>query len=848
MLRLTKYLKPYLWLILLTIALLFVQANADLALPDYLSKIVNNGIQQSGVENAVPKAIRQTEMDKLTVFMSAEDKALVLDSYLLVEPTSAEAQQYIQDYPALASSAAYVLKGVDKAGMASLNSIMGKALVVVSSVEQIIADPTKAAALGQGLGFDLSKIPAGTDLFALLAKLPPAQFSQISTALTARFAPLGESMITQMAVGAVKAEYEALGMDVAQLQRGYILRIGGLMLLISLLSGACTIIVGFLASRTAAGAARDIRKAAFAKVESFSSTEFDKFSTASLITRSTNDVTQVQMVIFMIMRMVFYAPIIGVGGVIRALGKSANMWWIIAVAVIVLVGLILLVFSISLPKFRIMQSLIDRLNLVTRENLSGMMVIRAFNKQDDEAVRFDKANRDLTSTSLFVARVMVTMMPVMMMVMNGLSLGIIWVGAHQVAQSTMQVGDMMAFMQYAMQIVFAFLMMSMMFIFLPRAAVSGDRIADVLATELVIRDPQDPQPFKEPFSGEIEFRNVSFRYPDALDDVLHDINFTARPGETTAFIGSTGCGKSTVVNLIPRFYDVSGGAVCVGGIDVRQVRQHDLRDKIGYIPQKGMLFSGTIESNLLYADPDANPDTVQEAADIAQASEFILANPEGFSAEIAQGGSNVSGGQKQRLAIARALVKKPPIYIFDDSFSALDFKTDAALRQALKQKTGDATVLIVTQRVATIKGADRIIVLDEGRVVGQGTHRELMESCETYQEIAYSQLSKDERWPDGARRPYGHDEGREGPRFQGHHAQADPLSRLLQGRDRDRHALRGGFHHLCYRRPQDPGQGNHQAFRGRPRPDHRDRRGDRLQLHRPDHPDRPGVVSRLFLV
>jgi ATP-binding cassette subfamily B multidrug efflux pump len=744
MLRLVKYLKPYLFLIVVAIALLFVQANADLALPDYLSKIVNNGIQQSGVENAVPKAIRQSQMDKLAIFMSADDKALVLDNYLLVEPTSPEGEQYIKDFPALADGPIYVLQQVDQADMDSLNSIMGRALLVVSGIEQMIADPSKAAAMAQGFGFDLSKIPAGVDVFTLLAGMPAEQLSRISSAINERTAALGDSMVTQMAVAAVKAEYEALGMDTAKLQRDYILRIGGMMLLVSLLGGTCTISVSFLASRTAAGAARDIRKEAFEKVESFSSTEFDEFSTASLITRSTNDVTQVQMVIFMIMRMVFYAPIIGIGGIIRAIDKSANMWWIIAVAVVALLGLVLLVFSISLPKFKIMQSLIDRLNLVMRENLSGMMVIRAFDKQDDEAARFDKANRDLTDTSLFVARVMVTMMPVMMLLMNGLSLGVIWVGAHQVAASTIQVGDMMAFMQYTMQIVFAFLMMSMMFIFLPRAAVSGDRIADVLETEIAITDPKDPQQFKEPFTGEIEFHNVSFRYPGALADVLHNINFAARPGETTAFIGSTGCGKSTVVNLIPRFYDVTDGAIRVGGIDIRQVRQSDLRDRIGYVPQKGMLFSGTIESNLLYADQDASPEALQEAADIAQASEFILAKPEGFSAEIAQGGSNVSGGQKQRLAIARALVKKPPIYIFDDTFSALDFKTDSALRQALKQKAGNATTLIVTQRVATVKSADQIIVLDEGRVVGKGKHHELMESCETYQEIAYSQLSKEE--------------------------------------------------------------------------------------------------------
>jgi ATP-binding cassette, subfamily B, multidrug efflux pump len=742
--RLLKYLRPYTLLILITIFLLFVQANADLALPDYLSRIVNNGIQQGGVQNAVPVAIRQSEMDKLITFMTADDKALVLGSYLLIQPASPEVGQYIKNYPALADVPVYVRKDIPRATIDSLNPIMGKALTVVSGIKQIMANPLAAASMGQALGVDLSKIPAGTDLYALLAQMPAEQLTKIRTAVTQRFAALGDSMVTQMAVGAVKAEYEALGMDTARLQRDYILRTGGLMLLISLLGGACTIAVGYLAAKTAAGAARDIRRATFAKVESFSSAEFDQFSTASLITRSTNDVTQVQMVIFMILRMVFYAPIIGVGGVIRAIGKGANMWWIIAVAVVSLLSLILVVFAISLPKFKIMQSLIDRLNLVMRENLSGMMVIRAFNKQGDEAVRFDRANRDLTSTSLFVARVMVTMMPVMMFIMSGLSVLIIWVGSHQVAEANMQVGDMIAFMQYAMQIVFAFLMLSMMFIFLPRAAVAGGRIADVLETKLAIADPKEPQHFKEPFSAEIEFRDVSFRYPGALDDVLHAISFTARPGETTAFIGSTGSGKSTVVNLIPRFYDVTEGAICLDGLDIRQVRQTDLRDKIGYIPQKGMLFSGTIESNLLYADQDATPETLQEAADIAQASEFILDKPEGFQTEIAQGGSNVSGGQKQRLAIARALVKKPPIYIFDDSFSALDFKTDSALRQALKLKTGDATVLIVTQRVATVKNADQIIVLEEGRVVGKGKHRELMETCEPYREIAYSQLSEEE--------------------------------------------------------------------------------------------------------
>ena len=473
MLRLFKYLKPYALLIVLSITLLFVQANADLALPDYLSKIINNGIQQSGVENAVPKAIRQSEMDKLLIFMSTEEKVLVLDDYVLVEPTSPDADQYLEEFPTLADEPIYVLKDVDQDEIDLLNPIMGSALVVVSGIEQIIADPSTAPTIGEGFDFDPSQIPPGMDLFDLLGMMPAEQLSEMSSTINESFASLGDIQINQMAVGAVKNEYEALGMDTAKLQTNYILRTGGIMLLISLLGGNCTIAVGYFASKTAAGAARDIRQGVFKKVESFSSTEFNQFSTASLITRSTNDITQVQMVIFMIIRMVFYAPIIGIGAVIRAIDKSADMWWIIAVAVVALLSLIVTVFTISLPKFRIIQSLIDRLNLVTRENLSGMMVIRAFNRQENEEKRFDKANRDLTDNSLFVARVMVTMMPVMMLLLNGLSVGIIWVGAHEVAEASIQVGDMMAFLQYAMQIVFAFLMMSMLFIFLPRAAVSG---------------------------------------------------------------------------------------------------------------------------------------------------------------------------------------------------------------------------------------------------------------------------------------------------------------------------------------------------------------------------------------
>jgi ATP-binding cassette subfamily B multidrug efflux pump len=743
MLRLARYLKPYILLILLSIALLFVQANADLALPDYMSKIVNNGIQQGGIENAVPQAIRQSEMNKLVTFLSTENKTLVLGNYSLVDNNSPDYTKYVTIYPALANEPVYVLRSINRAENIKLNPVMGKALLIVSTISQIIADPAKAAMVNIP-GFDISKLPPGMDLFTLLANLPPAQLLQVVSVIDQKFASLGDSMITQMAVGSVKAEYAALGMDTAKLQTNYIFRSGALMLLLSLLSITCTVVVGFLSAKTAAGSARDIRKDVFQKVESFSNTEFNKFSTASLITRSTNDVTQIQMVVIMMMRMVFYAPIIGVGGIIRAIGKSANMWWIIAVAVVTLLGLILVVFSIALPKFKIIQSLIDRLNLVTRENLAGMLVIRAFNMQGFEENRFDKANKDLTSNNLFINRVMVVMMPLMMLIMNGVTLLIIWVGAHQVAQSAMQVGDMMAFMQYAMQIVFAFLMLSMMFIILPRASVSGGRIADVLETEPTIVDPQEPKSFNQPFIGRIEFRNVCFRYPGALEDVLHDISFTSHPGQTTAFLGSTGSGKSTIVNLIPRFHDVTDGVIYVDGIDIRTVTQHDLRDKIGYIPQKGLLFSGTIKSNLLYADENASTDTLKEAADISQASEFIFSNPEGMAAEVSQGGSNVSGGQKQRLSIARALVKKAPIYIFDDSFSALDFKTDAALRKSLKEKTGSCTVLIVTQRVSTIKNAEQIIVLHEGRIVGRGIHSELMESCEVYRDIALSQLSKEE--------------------------------------------------------------------------------------------------------
>ena len=732
-------------MLITAILLLFAQANFDLALPDYLSRIVNTGIQQGGVENAVPGAIRQSEMNRVLIFVDAAEKDSVLADYTLVDSNSPDYEKYLEEYPALADGPIYVLNDINKAEIDRLNPIMSKALLTVSGIEQVLADPSKAAQMGGAFGnFDLSKLPPGMDVFTMLGQLPAEQLSKITDAVDSRFSALGDSMITQAAVGAVKAEYKALGMDTEKLQNRYIINLGGWMLGLTLLSALSTIIVGYLSARIAAGVARDIRRDTFQKVENFSSTEFEHFSTASLITRTTNDITQIQMVTMIMIRMIFYAPLIGIGGVLKVLSKDSPLAWLIIVAVMMLISLIIIVVSIAMPKFKIIQKLTDRVNLVARENLSGMMVIRAFNMQGFEEKRFDKANADLTAVSLFINRVMVVMMPLMMLIMNLLMLAVIWFGAKQIADANMQVGDMIAFMQYGMQIMFAFLMMSMLFIILPRASVSADRIAEVLETEIHIHDPKEPKKFPAPFRGRVEFRNVSFRYPGADEDVLHDISFTAQPGQTTAFIGSTGSGKSTIISLLPRFYEVTGGSILVDGVDIREVTQHELREKIGYVPQKGVLFSGTIESNLLYADKNATPEMLESAVVIAQAKEFVASSPEGLAKEISQGGANVSGGQKQRLSIARALVKKPPIYILDDSFSALDFKTDAALRRAFKDQAADSTLLIVTQRVSTIKNAEQIIVLDEGRIVGKGTHRELMENCETYREIATSQFTQEE--------------------------------------------------------------------------------------------------------
>ena len=753
MVRLLKYLKPFALMVLAIVLLLFVQANANLALPDYMARIVNVGIQQGGVEEAVPEALRQTTMDRLRLFLTDEEAADILEQYTLIGPSSPDYETYLERYPALAEEPVYVLQATDPEAVERLEPVMGRALLIVFALERIQENPEEAPALMPGMeGFDLSKLPPGADLFALLRTLPADRRTAIAEAVDRRFEPFGgEKAIVQAAARAVRAEYEALGMDVARIQNRYILRVGGEMLLVSLLAAVATIAVGVLAARTSAGLARNLRQFFFEKVMHFSRAELDRFSTASLITRSTNDITQIQTAMMFLLRMVFYAPLIGIGALIRALSKSPSMWWIIGLAVGILLGLVSLAFRVAEPKFRRIQSLIDRLNRIARENLVGMMVVRAFNRQGYEEERFDRANRDLTRTMLFVGRLFAVMMPVMMLVMNGVSILILWIGAHQVAQATMRIGDMMAFLQYAMQIFFAFMMLTMLSMLIPRASVAAQRVVEVLETEVTIRDPENPIDFPEPFEPTIEFRNVCFRYPDAEEYVLKDVTFTVKAGETVGIIGTTGSGKSTLINLIPRFYDVTEGAIYIDGVDIRRVRLSDLRDRIGYVPQQSNLFSGTIESNLRLAREEADEEAMRLALEIAQAGDIIRSRTnEGgdgrspLDAEVAQHGANFSGGQKQRLSIARALVKRPPIYIFDDSFSSLDYRTDARLRRALRRYVRGSTVLIVSQRVATIKDADRILVLDDGRLIGEGTHEELMRTCEVYREIALSQLKLQE--------------------------------------------------------------------------------------------------------
>lgn len=739
MFKLIRYLKPYTVFIIVAVALLFVQAMSELALPDYMSNIVNVGIQQGGIEDAIPEAISKETFDNVSLFMSGEDRQQILEHYVLVNKSTADYEKNLKKYPALESKEVYILKSDDIQSRDSLNLILGKALMAYSGVKSAMAGENGNFTAPSGF-----TIPEGANVFLLMRLMPEAQRLEMLNQVDTMVQVMGENIVNQSAALAVKEIYEELGMNTQKLQSGYVLRTGFTMVLVTLLSALCTIMVALIASKIAAASARALRRDVFEKVENFSNSEFARFSTASLITRTTNDITQIQLVVVLIIRMVFYAPIIGVGGIIRALEKSTSMSWVIALAVIILLGMVGIVFAIALPKFKKIQKLIDRLNLVIREHLSGLMVVRAFNTQKFEEERFDAANRDVTKTELFVNRVMVFLMPAIMFVMNGTMLLIVWVGAHQIEASTMQVGDMMAYIQYAMLIIFAFLMLTMMFIMIPRASVSAARVSEILEVDPQIKDPKNPKKFGKNFKGIVQFKNVCYRFPGAEKNILNNISFTALPGQTTAIIGSTGSGKSTLLNMIPRFYDVCGGQVLVDGIDIREVSQHDLREKIGYVPQKGILFSGTIESNLKYADETASEEEVERAAKIAQAVEFITAKEEGYSSPISQGGANVSGGQKQRLSIARALLKKPKILLFDDSFSALDFKTDAALRRKLKEETGDSTMIIVGQRIATIKNADQILVLDEGNLVGIGKHHELMASCQTYREIALSQLSEAE--------------------------------------------------------------------------------------------------------
>lgn len=717
MIKLMKYLKKSAGYVALIIALLFLQAYCDLSLPDYTSKIVNIGIQQKGIEDGVPQKIRKTSMDALELFMSQED---------ISELETA----YTED------GELYVLKDIDKDTRSSLNEILGKPMLMLGGLTmETEASGEMLAQMG---------IPEGADPVEAIAQMPEDARAQMTESMGEKFRDMPDSMITQAAVSYVQAEYEALGEDVDGLQMKYIGKAGLKMILMALLIMAASISVVFLSAKVAASLGHDIRGDIYRKVIGFSSNEYNKFSTASLITRSTNDVQQVQMTMAMMFRIVLYAPIIGIGGVLRVLETDSSMTWILGVGVVLILVIIGLLFSIAMPRFTKLQTLIDRLNLVTREILTGIPVIRAFSREKHEEDRFEDVNKVLTKTNLFVNRCMTFMMPSMMLIMNGISVLIVYNGSYAVDAGNMQVGDMMAFIQYAMQIIMAFLMITAMSIMLPRANVAAMRIVEILETENSLKEPEAPVHPSQEIKGTVEFDHVSFAYPDAGENVLTDISFKAEKGQTLAVIGSTGSGKSSLINLIPRFYDVTQGCVKVDGVDVRSMSQKELRDRLGYVPQKGVLFSGTIDSNIRYGKTDISEEQVKKAAMVAQAQDFIEEKPHGYESPVAQGGTNVSGGQKQRLSIARAVAKDPEIFIFDDSFSALDFKTDKALRKALKEHTKNATTIIVAQRISTILNADQILVLDDGKMAGLGTHRELMENCEVYRQIAMSQLSEEE--------------------------------------------------------------------------------------------------------
>lgn len=726
MLKVLKNLKESALAVIAIILLLIVQANADLALPDYTSKIVNVGIQQSGVENTAPEVIRKSQMDNILKFTS-DDEAILSD------------YTYVEDEDV------YKQNKVNSAEQENLNNLMAKPIMVY----QVLTSETYAGAIKEEM---LANVPeqqkammTQMSMMDIVNGLNEEQINKMMEMIDEKLSSLSGTMLEQAAVSWVKQEYEAVGIDMTAYQNKYLIKVGLQMLGIAFISMVSAVCIMLLSSRVAARLGKTLREKVFEKVLNFSRKEFRDFSTASLITRSTNDIQQIQQLIAMLFRVVVYAPIIGIGGLIRVIQNSnTSMAWIIGLAILLILGIVLILFIVAIPKFKKLQELIDKVNGVSREILTGIPVIRAFSREKHEEERFEVENNKLMKANVFVNKAMSIMWPALTLVMNGISLLIIWIGGHNVDNGVMQVGDIMAFIQYTMQIVMSFLMISMISIMLPRAAVSASRINEVLDKEDSIKDPENPKEFDKNKKGLVEFKNVSFKYPDAEEDILENINFTAEPGKTTAIIGSTGSGKSTVVNLIPRFYDVTKGELFVDGVNVKNVKQKALRDIIGFVPQKGMLFSGTIESNIKYSDENMSDEQMKNAAQIAQATEFIESKPEKYNSEIAQGGSNVSGGQRQRLSIARAIAKDPEIFVFDDSFSALDFKTDSKLREALKEKTEGKTVIIIAQRISTILDADQIIVLDEGKIVGKGTHKELMESNEVYQQIALSQLSKEE--------------------------------------------------------------------------------------------------------
>ena len=730
--KLFKYLKTYWKMAFVILLVLLVQVYCDLSLPSYTSDIVNVGIQQAGVDDKIPEAISEKEMEKVLLFVQADDRQTVLDAYEKDENTY--------------NQTAYVLKKNiqdNEEKTEELEEILSVPMMLTAGFEQG-SDATAKIEEQLRANIPNEMLPKDATVFDILKMLPKEQLSQMTDKMKDQMGDMPDTIIEQAGISYIKTAYEDLGMDMNQIQFHYLFVTGGKMLALALLGMLASVLVGLLASRVGASTGRDLRGKVFRKVVGFSNNEFDQFSTASLITRSTNDIQQIQMLIVMLLRIVLYAPLIAIGGIYKVFQTNVSMSWIIALAAILIVLVVSVLFIVAMPKFKIMQQLVDKLNLVTREILTGLSVIRAFSTEKHEEERFDKANRDLTKTNLFVNRAMTFMMPVMMVVMNAISVLIVWTGAHGINDGQMQVGDMMAFIQYTMQIIMGFLMLCMISVMLPRAAVAAERVDEVLTSKTIIKDPEQPKHLPKTTEGVLKFNHVSFKYPGADEDVLEDIDFTAHPGQTTAIIGSTGSGKSTLVNLIPRFYDVTEGSITLDGIDIREMTQQELRSKLGYVPQKGVLFSGTIGSNIMFGNPDGNEQDMEEAAKIAQATEFIDTKSKKYDSTISQGGGNVSGGQKQRLSIARAIAKHPKLFVFDDSFSALDYKTDVALRKALKEKTSDSTVLIVAQRISTILHAEQIIVLDDGKIAGVGTHQELLKNCEVYQQIAASQLSEAE--------------------------------------------------------------------------------------------------------